>query len=55
MALTFYEKHDFESASAQIDSVLAFENNPDKDKAIKDFLKKAKKLKKKIEKEAKTG
>lgn len=55
LALTFYDKQDFEGASAQIDSVLAFENNPDKDKATEDFLKKAKKLKKKIEKEAKSG
>jgi tetratricopeptide (TPR) repeat protein len=55
MALTFYEKQDFENASAQIDSALAFENNPDKSKAFQDFLKEAKKLKKKIEKEAKTG
>jgi tetratricopeptide (TPR) repeat protein len=55
LAQTYYEKGDFENASAQIDSVLKFENKGKENKSIKDFVNKTKDLQKKIKKEAKTG
>ena len=55
LALAYYESKDFEKSSDVIDSVLVFEKNPKENKSIKDFVGKAKKLKKKIKKETKTG
>jgi tetratricopeptide (TPR) repeat protein len=55
LALTYYENKDFENSSEMIESVLAFEKNPEGNKSIKDFVGKAKKLKKKIKKETETG
>lgn len=55
LALAYYESKDFEKSSDVIDSILAFEKNPKENKSIKDFVGKAKKLKKKIKKETKTG
>ncbi len=55
LALTYYEKRDFEQSSAQVDAVLAFEEDSKNNKAIKHFVGKAKKLRKKINKETKTG
>ncbi|MGB7062509.1 MAG: tetratricopeptide repeat protein [Candidatus Zixiibacteriota bacterium] len=55
LALTYYEKRDFEQSSAQVDSILAFAEDSKNNKAIEHFLDKAKKLRKKINKETKTG
>ena len=55
LALTYYENKDLEKSSGQVDSILAFEKNSKENKSIKDFVGKAKELKKKIEKETKTG
>ena len=55
LALAYYENKDFENSSAQIDSILTLEINPKENKSIKDFVGKAKKLKKKIKKETKAG
>lgn len=55
LALAYYKSRDFEKSSDVIDSVLVFEKNPKENKSIKDFVGKAKKLKKKIKKETKTG
>jgi len=55
LALAYYENKDLDKSSAQVDSILAFEKNPEQNKNIKDFVDKAKKLKKKIDKETKTG
>lgn len=55
LAQTYYDKGDFENASAQIDSMLKFEDQGKENKSIKDFVNKAKDLQKKIKKEAKTG
>ncbi len=54
LALTYYEQGNFDDASAQVDSVLTFEKDSKNDKNIKDFVGKARKLQKKIKKEAKT-
>ena len=55
LALAYYESKDFEKSSDVIESILTFEKNPKENKSIKDFVDKAKKLKKKIKKETKTG
>ncbi len=55
LALTYYEKGELDKAAAQIDSVLNFEKYSESDDSIKDFVGKARKLQKKIKKEAKTG
>jgi tetratricopeptide (TPR) repeat protein len=55
LALAYYKSKDFEKSSDVIDSVLVFEKNPKENKSIKDFIGKAKELKKKIKKETKTG
>lgn len=55
LALAYYKSRDFKKSSDVIDSVLVFEKNPKENKSIKDFVGKAKKLKKKIKKEAKAG
>jgi tetratricopeptide (TPR) repeat protein len=55
LANAYYQNKDSESSSAQVDSIVAFDKNPKKDKQLKHFIGKAKDLKKKIEKEAKTG
>ena len=55
LALAYYENKDFEKSSDVIDSILAFEKNPKENKSIKDFIGKAKNLKKKIKKETKSG
>ncbi len=55
LALAYYESKDFEKSSDVIDSIIALEKNPKENKSIKDFVGKAKKLKKKIKKETKTG
>jgi tetratricopeptide (TPR) repeat protein len=55
LANAYYQNKDSESSLAQVDSIVAFDKNPKKDKQLKHFIGKAKDLKKKIEKEAKTG
>jgi tetratricopeptide (TPR) repeat protein len=55
LAQTYYENKDFENCSAQIDSILTFEKEAKNNKSMKDFIDKAKDLKKKIKKEEKTG
>ena len=55
LALAYYKNKDFKKSSDVIDSILAFEKNPEKNKSIKDFVGKAKKLKKKIKKETESG
>jgi hypothetical protein len=55
LALTLFENKNFETSSAQIDSILVFDKNREKNKSIKDFVDKAKKLKKKIKEETKPG
>jgi tetratricopeptide (TPR) repeat protein len=55
LAKAYYQNKDSESSLAQVDSVLAFDKNPKKDKQVKHFIGKAKDLKKKINKEAETG
>ncbi len=52
LAKAYYEKTDPTNCNAQIDSVVAFEENPNKNKHIKDFIGKAKNLRKKMNKEA---
>ncbi len=54
LALTYYDKGDWDHALAQVDSLLAFEKLAESDKNIKDFVGKAKDLMKKIQKEAGT-
>jgi tetratricopeptide (TPR) repeat protein len=55
LALALFENKNFETSSAQIDSILVFDKNREKNKSIKDFVDKAKKLKKKIKEETKSG
>lgn len=51
LANAYYGKNDVTNCNAQIDSILAFEENPSKNKYIKDFIGKAKDLREKINKE----
>ncbi|MGB2769132.1 MAG: tetratricopeptide repeat protein [Candidatus Zixiibacteriota bacterium] len=55
LARTYYEKKDFSQSSAQIDAVLALAEDSEDNKAIKHFVGKAKKLKKRIKREANIG
>ena len=55
LALAFYQNKDFKNSSAQIDAILTFKKDADKDKDMKDFIHKAEDLQKKIKKETKTG
>ena len=55
LALAYYKNKDFQNSSAQIDSVLAFKKDSDKNESIKDFIHQAEDLKKKIRKETKSG
>jgi tetratricopeptide (TPR) repeat protein len=55
LAQTYYENKNFEQGLAQIDSVLAFEEESKNNKSMKDFVGKAKDLKKKINREMKSG
>jgi tetratricopeptide (TPR) repeat protein len=55
LALVYYESKDFEKSSEVIDSILTFEKDSKNNENIKDFISKAKELKKKIKKETKTG
>jgi tetratricopeptide (TPR) repeat protein len=55
LAQTYYQDKDFEQSSSQIDSILAFEEESKNNKSIKDLLGKAKDLKKKINREMKSG
>jgi tetratricopeptide (TPR) repeat protein len=55
LARLYYEKKDFEQGLAQIDSLLALAEDADDNKAIRDFVRKAKKLKKRIKREANIG
>ncbi|MGB8658107.1 MAG: hypothetical protein WCE90_10050 [Candidatus Zixiibacteriota bacterium] len=53
LALAYYRAKDFGNSSAQIDSILAFKKDSEKNKSIKDFVHQAGDLKKKIRKETK--
>lgn len=55
LALAYYKNKDFSNSSAQIDSILVFKKDSERDKIIKDFLHQAEDLKKKIRKETKSG
>lgn len=55
LARAYYEKKDFKQSSAQVDAVLSLAEDSEKNKAIKHFVRKAKKLKKKIKREANAG
>jgi tetratricopeptide (TPR) repeat protein len=55
LAQVYYENKDYANCSVQIDSILTFEKESKNNKSIKDFVDKAKDLKKKIKKEEKTG
>jgi tetratricopeptide (TPR) repeat protein len=55
LALAYYKNKDFQNSSVQIDSVLSFKKDSEKDKSIKDFIHQAEDLKKKIQKEMKSG
>jgi len=55
LALAYYSSKDFKNSSAQIDTILTFKKDADKDKNMKDFIHKAEDLQKKIKKETKTG
>lgn len=55
LALAYYKNNDFQNSSAQIDSILAFKKNSEKNESIKDFVHQAEDLKKKISKETKSG
>jgi tetratricopeptide (TPR) repeat protein len=55
LAKAYYENEDWTNCSVQLDSILQFKNHPKKNDHIKDFIDKAKDLKKKVEKETKTG
>ncbi len=55
LALVYYENKDFAKSSTQIDSIFALEKKSEKNKNIKDFVGKARELKKKIKKEIKSG
>jgi len=55
LASTYYDKGDWDNSLAQIDSILTFEKMAKTNDSIKDFVGKAKDLRKKIQREAKTG
>ncbi len=55
LARAYYEKKEFEKCSAQIDSILSFGKEAKRNKSIKEFIGKAKELKKRIRKESNTG
>ena len=50
LALAYFEDKNFEDSQKQIDAILAFEKKSQENKNIKDFVKKAKGLRKKIKK-----
>jgi hypothetical protein len=54
LALAYYKNKDFQNSSAQIDSILSFKKDSEKDKNITDFIHQAEDLKKKIQKEMKS-
>jgi tetratricopeptide (TPR) repeat protein len=55
LARVYYEKKDYKQSSAQIDVVLALAEDSEDNKVIKHFVRKAKKLKKRIKREANIG
>lgn len=55
LARVYYEKKDYKQSSAQIDAVLSLAEDSEKNKAINHFVRKAKKLKKRIKREANIG
>ncbi len=55
LALAYYKIKDFQNSSTQVDTILRFKKDVEKDKNIKDFVHQADDLKKKIKKETKTG
>jgi len=52
LALAYFENENFEDSRKQIDTILAFEKKSQENKNIKDFVKKAKALRKKIKKDS---
>ena len=55
MARALYEKKDYKQSYAQLDALLALEDDVGHNKVVRDFLRDAKKLKKKIKREANIG
>jgi len=55
LALAYYKNKAFEESYAQIDSILSFQKDSRRNKSMREFIGKAKKLRKKIDREAKTG
>ena len=52
LALAYFENKNFQDSQKQIDAILVFEKNSQENKNIKDLVKKAKGLKKKIKKDS---
>jgi cytochrome c-type biogenesis protein CcmH/NrfG len=50
LASTYFENKNFEESQKQVDAILAFEKKSQENKNIKEFIKKAKELRKEIEK-----
>jgi tetratricopeptide (TPR) repeat protein len=55
MARVLYEKKDYRESYAQLKTLLALEDDAGDNKVVRDFLREAKKLKKRIQREANIG
>jgi hypothetical protein len=55
MARALYEKKDYPESYSQLKTLLALEDAAGNNKLVRDFLRKAKKLKKRIQREANIG